>query len=94
MSNTATHPTTTAFSVTGMTCGCCESDVQQTVATVPGVQSARVEPQSGRALVDFDPSVTTASAIGAAMSAAGYPAAAVRDGSSEPRPPACGCGCR
>jgi Cu+-exporting ATPase len=46
--------------------------VAETLQTVAGVQTARVNPGSGVALVEYDPQVTTTEALSAAIKSTGY----------------------
>jgi len=65
MANTKLH-------VTGMTCGHCQTKVEQALKGIVGVYSAVVDLQDGEAEVDFDDDqVTTAQLIGAVQQA-GY----------------------
>jgi copper chaperone CopZ len=58
--------------VTGMTCGHCQSKVEQALSGIPGVYSAVVDLQIGEAEVDFnDDSVTTEHLL-TAVQQAGY----------------------
>jgi copper chaperone CopZ len=63
---------TKSFTVTGMTCGNCEKHVRHAADHVPGVTSVEVNRLGGRATVSFDPQATTAAAIAAAITDAGY----------------------
>lgn len=65
---------TRTFSVTGMTCGNCEKHVRHAAEHVPGVTSVEVDRPGNRATVAFDPQATTAAAIAAAITDAGYEA--------------------
>lgn len=64
------------LSINGMSCGHCLNAVRTALGTAPGVtvDSVRI----GRAEVHFDPAVTTADAIAAAVTEAGYEAAYAR----------------
>ena len=74
--------TTTTFTVTGMTCGNCERHVRQAAEGVAGVASVEVDRPANRATVSFDPAQTSASAIAAAITAAGYDTTASSGGAS------------
>jgi copper chaperone CopZ len=63
---------TKSFTVTGMTCGNCERHVRHAAEHVAGVASVEVDLAGGRATVSFDPQATTAAAIAAAITEAGY----------------------
>lgn len=63
---------TKSFTVTGMTCGNCEKHVRHAAEHVAGVSSVAVDRPGGRATVSFDPQATTAAAIAAAITEAGY----------------------
>ncbi|MDE2614491.1 MAG: cation-translocating P-type ATPase, partial [Burkholderiales bacterium] len=58
----------------GMHCAACAGLIEQALAAVPGVSSARVSAASERASVRWDPTATRASALIAAVRAAGYDA--------------------
>jgi copper chaperone CopZ len=94
MSQMQTPSLTTTFDVSGMTCGGCESHVRTTVGALPGVRSVLIEPDSGRAMVTFDPALTPASTVAQAITAAGYPARELTGNTPGPRQAPCGCGCR
>ncbi|HEX4749043.1 MAG TPA: heavy metal translocating P-type ATPase [Bryobacteraceae bacterium] len=49
--------------VTGMTCAACQAFVQKTLASQPGVQDASVNLMRHNATVNFDPAVTSVSAL-------------------------------
>ena len=85
---------TTTFDVGGMTCGGCESHVQKAVEALPGVRTVLIEPDSGRAMVAFDPALTAAATLARAITAAGYPARELTGDTPAPRQAPCGCGCR
>ncbi len=65
---------TTTFTVENMTCALCPVTVRTAMERVEGVQSVEVDFDAKTATVVFDPSVTTAEAISAASTNAGYPA--------------------
>jgi copper chaperone len=56
--------------IEGMSCGHCLNAVSQALGRAPGVAIESV--QIGRALVAFDPGLTSADAIVAAVAEAGY----------------------
>jgi copper chaperone CopZ len=85
---------TTTFDVGGMTCGGCESHVRRAVEPLPGVRTVLIESESGRAMVTFDPALTTASTLARTITAAGYPARELSGNTPAPRQAPCGCGCR
>jgi copper chaperone len=62
--------------INGMSCGHCLNAVRTALSTAPGVTVTSV--RVGRAEVQFDPAVTTADAIAAAVTDAGYEAAYAR----------------
>ena len=68
--------TTNEFSVTGMTCGHCESAVRSEVAKVAGVEQVEVSASSGRLLVTVGAPVADDEII-AAVDEAGYEAVRV-----------------
>lgn len=67
----------TILAVTGMTCGGCASTVQRVLTRVPGVVQARVDHQSGRAVVEGD---APPAALVAAVQAAGFGASTSTNG--------------
>ena len=62
---------TTAYTVTGMTCGHCVSAVTEEVTQVPGVSAVDVDLASGRLTVTSDDPVDD-DAVRAAVDEAGY----------------------
>ena len=64
----------TTIQVTGMTCNHCVHSVQSALEGVPGVRSARVDLQQGRAVVDHDENEATLRDMAAAVAEAGYQA--------------------
>lgn len=61
----------TELNITGMTCGHCQTAVTKALRTVPGVQNAQVDLQTGRAIVEGQPDVQ---ALLAAVREEGYSA--------------------
>ncbi len=64
-------PTTSSYTVVGMTCGHCVNAVTEEVAAVPGVSSVDVDLESGGLTVSSDAPVDEA-AVRAAVEEAGY----------------------
>ena len=62
------------FSVANLTCPTCPIAVKTAMQRVAGVRSVKVDFQTKRATVVFDPKVTNVAAIAAASTNAGYPA--------------------
>ena len=62
--------------VRGMTCGNCARSVEQTLASTPGVTKVSVELESGRAAVEYDPSLVTREVLINAVRELGYEVAA------------------
>jgi len=62
--------------VRGMTCGNCARSVEQTLAATPGVTKVSVELESGRAAVEYDPSLVTREVLINAVRELGYEVAA------------------
>lgn len=62
------------FIVEGMHCASCPVTVRVAAERVKGVKKARVSMKQGRAWVTFDSAITSAEAIAAAITKAGYPA--------------------
>ncbi len=69
---------TVTFAVDKMTCASCPYIVKKSIAAVPGVSSAEVSYEAKKAIVTFDDAKTSAAAIGAASTKAGFPARAVQ----------------
>lgn len=72
---------TQTFAVENMTCALCPLTVKKAMAGVEGVRSVDVDFSAKTATVAFDPAVTTAEAIAAASTNAGYPARLAPQGS-------------
>jgi mercuric ion binding protein len=70
----AAHQETVSFDIENMTCATCPITVRTAMSRVEGVQNVEVDFETKIATVEFDPAVTTAQAIGAASTNAGYPA--------------------
>jgi len=64
---------TTAYDVTGMTCGHCEGSVRGEVAKVQGITGIEVSAATGRLIVTSDSAVDDAAVL-AAVDEAGYSA--------------------
>ena len=62
------------FAIENMTCALCPVTVKTAMQRVAGVKSVVVDFQAKTATATFDPSVTTAEAVAAASTNAGYPA--------------------
>ena len=60
------------FPVLGMHCAACVGHVEHALVRTAGVQAARVNLATARASVTWDPRVTEAPALAAAVEAAGY----------------------
>ena len=65
---------TKTFAIQNMTCALCPVTVKKAMQGIVGVKSVSVDFDAKTATVVFDPSVTTADAIAAASTNAGYPA--------------------
>lgn len=65
---------TRTFAIQNMTCALCPATVKKAMEGVAGVTSVVVDFDAKTATVIFDPSVSTADAIAAASTNAGYPA--------------------
>jgi len=72
--------------VLGMTCASCQHHVESALRSTAGVQSAHVDLMANRAQVDFDPALTSPSALIAAIRSAGYDAVLPRPGGSTANP--------
>ncbi len=66
------------FLLRGMRCAACARSIENALAALPGVQSARVQFGSERARVIWDPAATRASTLAQAIRAAGYEALPAR----------------
>ena len=71
----AAEATTLTFAIKNMTCALCPITVKTAMEQVAGVQSVVIDFEAKTATVSFDPSLTTPTAIAAASTNAGYPAA-------------------
>jgi Cu+-exporting ATPase len=58
--------------VTGMTCAACQSRIQRTLSTTPGVTDASVNLMMGNATVSYDPATTSADALVETIRGTGY----------------------
>lgn len=56
--------------IAGMGCGGCVRAVREALSSVPGVRVETVTP--GKAVMEFDPALTTPAALRAAIVQAGY----------------------
>lgn len=65
---------TLTFAIENMTCALCPVTVKRAMEAVSGVQSVAVDFEAKTATVTFDPAATSAEAIAAASTNAGYPA--------------------
>ncbi|WP_220461432.1 heavy-metal-associated domain-containing protein [Rugamonas apoptosis] len=63
---------TVALEIEGMTCGGCAASIEKMLYGVAGVQTAAVTLNGGRAEVTFDPRQTSADALTAVVTDAGY----------------------
>lgn len=69
----------TTFAVENMTCGTCPITVRKAMEGVAGVSAVSVDFNAKTARATYDPRRTTAAAIAAASTNAGYPARAVQN---------------
>ncbi len=63
---------TITLAVEGMTCTGCENTIQEAVTKIQGVTAVKASHLDSTAVVSFDPSKTSVSAIGDAITEAGY----------------------
>ena len=63
-----------SFSVENMTCATCPITVQRAMEGIAGVDDVTIDYAAKTAVARFDPAQTTAGAIAAASTDAGYPA--------------------
>ena len=61
-----------SFIVRNIHCSSCASTLQHTVASLPGVLKAGVDPMIGWTHIDYDPGVVTGDELIGAVEAAGY----------------------
>jgi copper chaperone len=64
----------TTLKVAGMTCQHCVRSVQSALESQDGVQSANVDLQGGRALVEYDDAVVTPRELAGVVAEEGYEA--------------------
>lgn len=64
---------TATLDVTNMDCAVCPITVRKALEKVPGVESAKVDFKTKRAVVAFDPSKTSSDALTKATADAGFP---------------------
>jgi mercuric ion binding protein len=69
----AASPHTAALVVASMDCAVCPITVRKALENVPGVESAKVDFETKRAVVAFDPGKTTPEALTKATADAGFP---------------------
>ena len=68
------HAQVATFAIANMTCPTCPITVKAAMSAVHGVRSVKVDLNSKTATVEFDPKLTSAAAIAAASTNAGFPA--------------------
>lgn len=68
----------TTLTIGGMHCATCAITIQDALSTVPGVADARVNFALGKAVVDFDSSIASESALKKAVEESGYKVLEVR----------------
>ena len=71
-----TEQQTVTFAIDKMTCALCPITVRKAMEQVDGVGEVKVDFDTKKATVTFDPSVATIEAIATASTNAGYPATA------------------
>jgi copper chaperone len=64
----------TTLIVRGMTCGHCVAAVKNALEETPGVRSARVDLQAGKAIVDYDDALADPRELATVVATAGYEA--------------------
>lgn len=79
------------FQIEGMSCGHCVSRVTSVLKGLPGVEVVSVA--VGSADVQLDPTKTSAGAVAAAVTSAGYPTTADHPGELSAAIQGCGSGC-
>jgi Cu+-exporting ATPase len=65
------------LSVEGMHCGSCVALIEETLSEREGVKAAAVDLDTGRAVIEYDPSALDVEEIRAAIAEAGYSASLV-----------------
>jgi mercuric ion binding protein len=75
MSALAAGSRTVTLDVTHMDCPVCPITVRKALEKVPGVETAKVDFKTKRAVVAFDPAKTSPDALTRATADAGYPSA-------------------
>jgi len=63
---------TVTLAIEGMTCTGCENTIQEAVTKIAGVTSVKASHLDSTAVVSFDTTMTSISAIGDAVTQAGY----------------------
>lgn len=76
----AEEPRTVTLGVEHMTCAACPITVRKALSHVVGVSASTVDMKSHTATVTFDPTRTSAEALAAAVSQAGFPAKVLSNG--------------
>lgn len=66
-------PSTATLDVTKMDCAVCPITVRKALEKVPGVESAKVDVKTRKAVVTFDPTRTSPSVLTKATANAGFP---------------------
>ena len=69
----AGKPSTATLDVSNMTCAACPITVRKALEKVPGVDSAKIDLKTHRAVVSFDPAKTTPELLTKATTDAGFP---------------------
>lgn len=64
--------TTAVLTISGMHCPSCASHIDEALATLPGVVSARTDMDRSRTLVEYDPRLVSVAALTASVEEAGY----------------------
>ena len=82
MPSEATVTAQATLPVKGMTCAACQSFVQRTLESQPGVRSASVNLMMERATVEYDPLTVSPQTLVAAINETGYEAALPQPGRS------------
>ncbi|MBA5639921.1 heavy-metal-associated domain-containing protein [Duganella sp. LX20W] len=77
---------TVALEIEGMTCGGCAASIEKMLYGVAGVQTAAVTLDGGRAEITFDPAQTSAAALTAVVTDAGYGAQVATSATAGQRP--------
>ncbi|MCK6559712.1 cation transporter [candidate division KSB1 bacterium] len=78
-----TPKATVVLEVKGMTCAACASHIQTALSEVKGVPRARVEYETGKGVVEYDPALVQPEALIKRVDEAGYKATVAQENKGE-----------